>query len=57
VNDEDKDELTIYIGMKPRINTSIQFNILSASATGHKNKLKQEGTNVKATLVSTVPHG
>jgi hypothetical protein len=34
VNDEDKDEIVVYIAMKPKVSSSIEFNILSSAATG-----------------------
>lgn len=39
INDEDKDELFVFIGMKPRIESTIEFVLLSQNETKHCDKL------------------
>ena len=55
VNDEDRNELIIYIGMKPRIDTSIEFNLMSLLANGQQAKLTKETINIKAILLPSLP--
>lgn len=55
VNDEDRDELLIYVAMKPRAESSIEFHLMSTGANGVQHKMKSEGVNVKAILLPTMP--
>lgn len=51
INDEDKDELFVFIGMKPRVDSTIEFVLLSQNETKHTEKLSSKGTQIKAILL------
>ena len=51
INDEDKDELFVFIGMKPRLDSTIEFLILSQNETKHTERIAHKGTQIKAILL------
>jgi hypothetical protein len=56
VNDEDKDEIIIYIAMKPRAESSIEFKLVSNAHNSSQDiPLKTDGVNVKAILLPNLP--
>jgi hypothetical protein len=54
INDEDKDEVIIYVCLKPRTNSAVTFNIYSQSTTGQKIKVRPDTANIKAILVPKI---
>jgi hypothetical protein len=42
VNEEDKDEIVIFVGVKPRIDTDIEFSFVHESLGGNKSYVKLE---------------
>jgi hypothetical protein len=54
VNEEDKDEITVFVGVKPRIDTDIEFTFLTENydSKGNKHeKLRPEILEAKAILL------
>jgi hypothetical protein len=54
VNDEDKDEVVIYVCLKPQSSSNVTFNVYSQSTTGQRVKIRHENTNIKAILVPKI---
>lgn len=56
VNEEDKNEITIYVGVKPRIDTDIEFSFVHESPSGNKsyNQLDPSHVEAKAILLPKV---
>jgi len=51
VNDEDKDEVTIFVALKPRTDSKIEFAISSKQASGQHSRMDPSKTIVKAVLL------
>lgn len=51
VNDEDKDEVVIFVCMKPQSSSNVTFNVYSQSSTGQKAKIRPDTANIKAIIV------
>lgn len=54
MNDQDNNEVTIFVCMKPKANPSVHFNIYSAAETGQQIKIRPENVVVKAILVPKI---
>lgn len=55
VNEEDKDEITIFVGVKPRIDTDTEFTFYNENKGNKiKEKLKPEIVEAKAILLPKI---
>ena len=52
VNEEDKDEIIVFVGLKPRIDTSIEFMFFTGEPN-YPQKLKPQTVEAKAILLPT----
>ena len=53
-NEEDKYEITVFVGVKPRIDTDIEFTFMFESSSGQHDKLRHEIVEAKAILLPRV---
>jgi len=47
--------MIIYIAMKSRLDSIIEFSLMSESANGAQHKLKPDNVNIKAILLPSMP--
>lgn len=58
-NEEDKDEIVIFVGMKPRIDTDIEFQFVYENISGgqRSQKLQPEKVDARAILLPRILRG